>query len=94
MSVLDWEQKGEFINVFERSLFVIDSNTIFEANNSVQEVLVVLHGYPTSIYDYYKVLPDLAQKYRVIMHDHLGFGFSEKPLDYSYSLIEQADIAL
>ena len=55
---------------------------------------MLLHGYPTSTYDYYKVLPQLSEKYRVILHDHLGFGFSDKPLDYSYSLIEQADVAL
>ena len=55
---------------------------------------MILHGYPTSSFDYYKVLPQLSKQYRVVIHDHLGFGFSEKPLDYSYSLIEQADIAL
>ena len=25
------------------------------------------------------------------MFDHLGFGFSDKPKDYSYSLMEQAE---
>ena len=25
------------------------------------------------------------------MFDHLGFGFSDKPKDYSYSLTEQAE---
>jgi len=25
------------------------------------------------------------------MFDHLGFGFSDKPVDYSYSLHEQAE---
>ena len=30
----------------------------------------------------------------MIIHDHLGFGFSDKPLDYSYSLLDQADLAL
>ena len=94
MSVLDWKKKGEFINVFGRSVFVIDSNTRNNTSNKTKEVLVVLHGYPTSTYDYYKVLPELTQRYRVIMQDHVGFGFSDKPLDYSYSLIEQADIAL
>jgi pimeloyl-ACP methyl ester carboxylesterase len=56
--------------------------------------LVVLHGYPTSSHDYYRVLPDLAAHYRVIVHDHLGFGLSDKPRDYSYALYEQADFAL
>ena len=56
--------------------------------------MVVLHGYPTSTYDYYKVFPTLATDYRIVMHDHLGFGFSDKPRDASYSLIHQADRAL
>ena len=90
MRSLEWENKGEFISVFNRNIFVIDS----DRNNQLKENLVILHGYPTSSYDYHKVLPKLSEKYRVIIHDHLGFGFSDKPLDYSYSLIEQADIAL
>ncbi len=94
MNSTDWKQKGEYISVFDRSVFLIDSNTIFEDSKQRKETLVLLHGYPTSTYDYYKVLSMLAPHYRVIMHDHLGFGFSEKPMDYSYSLIEQADIAL
>ena len=32
--------------------------------------------------------------YRLILHDHLGFGFSDKPKDVDYSLVKQADIAL
>jgi pimeloyl-ACP methyl ester carboxylesterase len=54
----------------------------------------LLHGYPTSSHDYYRVLPDLAAHYRVIVHDHLGFGLSDKPADYSYAIHEQADFAL
>lgn len=87
MNSLDWKNKGKFITVFNKNVFVID-----EGNSD--ETLVILHGYPTSSFDYYKVLPELSKKYRVIIHDHLGFGFSDKPLDYSYSLIEQADVAL
>jgi pimeloyl-ACP methyl ester carboxylesterase len=82
-----WKSKGQFIEVNNHRLFVIDEGT-------ADEVLVILHGYPSCSYDYYKVLPLLYDKYRVIIHDHLGFGLSEKPLNYSYSLIEQADMAL
>lgn len=86
-----WEKLGKYTKVFDRTIFMIDSKN---QSDSKKETLVILHGYPTSSYDYHKVLPQLAKKYRVILHDHLGFGFSEKPLDFSYSLIEQADIAL
>lgn len=87
MSPEDWRNKGKFITVFGRKIFVIDTG-------GNKETLAILHGYPTSSYDYYKVLPELSKKYNVIIHDHLGFGFSDKPLAYSYSLIEQADVAL
>ncbi|MBA6154931.1 alpha/beta hydrolase [Tenacibaculum sp. S7007] len=87
MTSLEWKYKGEFLTINNRKIFVID-----EGNSD--KTLVILHGYPTSSFDYYKVLPYLTKQYRVIIHDHLGFGFSDKPLDYSYSLIEQADIAL
>lgn len=95
MSVNEWKSKGDFISVNGRNLFLIDSNNVIsrEVEKSLP-VIVILHGYPTSSYDYYKVLPELSKQYRVIVHDHLGFGFSDKPLDYSYSLIDQADVAL
>lgn len=91
MTSKNWEKLGKYTKVFDRKIFMIDSEN---QSDSKKETLVILHGYPTSSYDYYKVLPQLVKKYRVIIHDHLGFGFSEKPLDFSYSLIEQADIAL
>ena len=95
MTSQDWKNKGNFITVYDRNLFVIDSkDSRSSAMENRQETLVILHGYPTSSYDYHKVLPELSKHYRVIIHDHLGFGFSDKPLDYSYSLIEQADVAL
>lgn len=90
MKSKEWKSKGNFSKVFNRNLFFIDT----AIKENTKETLVILHGYPTSSYDYHKVLPELSKHYRVIVHDHLGFGFSDKPLDYSYSLIEQADVAL
>ena len=89
MTASNWKSKGHFINVNGHFVFVIDTD-----KNASKDTLLILHGYPTSSYDYYKVLPELSKKYRVIIHDHVGFGFSDKPLDYSYSLIDQATIAL
>ena len=87
MNIEQWKSLGKYQTVLGRQVFVIDKG-------SAKETLVVLHGYPTSSYDYWMVIDQLAEKYRVIIHDHLGFGHSDKPLDYSYSLIEQAEVAL
>jgi pimeloyl-ACP methyl ester carboxylesterase len=84
----DWKRRGQTLDVFGREVFVI------EAGEPDAEPLVILHGYPSSSFDYHQVLGLLAERFRVIIHDHIGFGLSAKPEDYSYSLIEQADIAL
>ncbi len=87
MKIEDWKKQGNFIEVNNHQVFYVDTG-------GDKDVLLMLHGYPSSSHDYYKVMPELSKKFRVIIHDHLGFGFSDKPKDYSYSLIEQADIAM
>jgi len=86
-----WESLGHYrtVNVdgHDREIFVIDTG------ESQKPTLAILHGYPTSIYDYWKALPILQEKYRVVMHDHLGFGLSDKPKDFTYQLMDQATIA-
>ncbi|MBW1832778.1 MAG: alpha/beta fold hydrolase [Deltaproteobacteria bacterium] len=51
-------------------------------------VVLLLHGQPTWAYLYRKMIPVLVDAgYRAIAMDHLGMGFSDKPIDiadYSY----------
>jgi pimeloyl-ACP methyl ester carboxylesterase len=93
MNVEEWRTRGASLTLHGRTLFVIDTGANGGAGHD-RPALVLLHGYPTSSHDYYRVLPLLAERFRVIVHDHLGFGLSEKPRDYSYSLCEQSDFAL
>jgi pimeloyl-ACP methyl ester carboxylesterase len=92
MNAEEWRARGAFHTLHGHTLFVIDSGADGGADD--KPTLALLHGYPTSSHDYYRVLDDLAAHYRVIVHDHLGFGLSDKPRDYSYSLLEQTDVAL
>ena len=55
--------------------------------------LLLIHGFPTSSWDWHKVWDALAAKFpRVIAADMMGFGFSSKPADYPYSILDQADL--
>lgn len=81
-----WQNRGKYIEILGHRLFVIDEG-------EHEETIVILHGYPSCSYDYYSVLPILTQNYRVVVHDHPGFGLSSKKKEYSYSLFEQADVA-
>jgi pimeloyl-ACP methyl ester carboxylesterase len=55
--------------------------------------VTLVHGFPTSSHDWADVTPALiAAGHEVRTLDLLGFGDSDKPADYRYSLVEQADI--
>ena len=42
------------------------------------DTLLLLHGFPTSSYDWRLVLPELRARFRVVAPDLLGFGASDK----------------
>jgi pimeloyl-ACP methyl ester carboxylesterase len=54
--------------------------------------VVLLHGYPSSSYDWRYMLEELPGQ-RATAFDFLGFGLSDKPPGQVYSLHTQADLA-
>jgi pimeloyl-ACP methyl ester carboxylesterase len=52
---------------------------------------VVVHGFPTSAFDFAHLLDHLATRRRVVLVDLLGFGLSDKP-DQPYTMALQADV--
>lgn len=56
------------------------------------EPLLLLHGFPGASWDWQYLWQPLAQRYRLISCDMLGFGDSAKPRRHRYSLLEQADL--
>ena len=38
-----------------------------------------MHGFPSSSYDYHRALEHLTKEFTVVIFDHPGFGFSDKP---------------
>ena len=53
--------------------------------------LLLVHGYPTSSWDWHRVWGALAEHRRLIACDMLGFGLSDKP-GSGYSIHRQADL--
>lgn len=54
--------------------------------------LLLIHGYPTSSWDWNFIWPRLAVDFRLAAIDMLGFGLSEKPKNIPYSIFSQADV--
>jgi pimeloyl-ACP methyl ester carboxylesterase len=57
------------------------------------ETLICIHGFPTASWDWHALWPALCQRFsRVIALDMIGFGWSDKPDPYPYSIFDQADL--
>lgn len=54
--------------------------------------LALIHGFPTSSWDWHRLWAPLAGKYSLLAVDMLGFGLSAKPAAYHYSIFDQADL--
>lgn len=76
------------------SMFAFRGRRIFwrHGGRPDRPVLLLIHGFPTSSWDWSPVWPLLEGHYRLVAADMLGFGFSDKPHPHAYSLFEQADI--
>ncbi len=79
-----WANEGSFVEIAGRRVFV----RRFEGNGPL---IVLLHGYPSSSYDWRGMWPALAGR-NVLAFDFLGFGLSAKPKLPRYSLLAQADL--
>ena len=65
---------------------------IFTRVDGDGEPLLVVHGFPTASWDYAPIWDRLTATYRAITLDMIGFGFSAKPKDFTYSIKTQADL--
>ena len=83
--VIEWRDRGEAEEVAGRRIHVF-------RRDGKGPLLLLLHGFPSSSYDWRFLLEELPGR-AVLAYDCLGFGLSEKPRDHDYTLGEQADIA-
>ncbi|MCR2814163.1 alpha/beta fold hydrolase [Microbacterium sp. zg.Y1084] len=81
--------------VHHRTLALDDLEVFYrEAGPADAPVLLLLHGYPTSSHMFRHLIPALADRYRVIAPDHIGFGRSSAPAvdDFPYTFDALADV--
>lgn len=83
-SVAAWRDGGRWIPTSAGKVFV-------RSADGTGPTILLLHGYPSSSYDFREVVQRLDGRAWVTM-DFLGFGLSDKPKPHRYSLLEQADL--
>jgi pimeloyl-ACP methyl ester carboxylesterase len=80
-----WRDAGGFEQVDGRTLYV-------QRREGDGPLLLLLHGFPSSSYDWRELLALRPQR-AALAFDFLGFGLSDKPADVEYRLAWQADAA-
>ncbi|OJJ21204.1 alpha/beta hydrolase [marine bacterium AO1-C] len=85
MQLNDWKNKGKYFGYKGHQIFYVQEG-------QATEHLVLIHGFPTSSWDWYKVWQPLVDKFTVTAPDMIGFGYSAKPKKYYYNIHDQASI--
>jgi len=63
-----------------------------EMGDADAPVLLLIHGWPTCSIDWFEVANELSGRFRVCVMDFPGYGFSDKPQGWGYSLARDAEL--
>jgi pimeloyl-ACP methyl ester carboxylesterase len=80
MKLNDWKQSGDYFD-----------GIFYRLSRKSDEIVLCLHGFPTSSHDYHKIWSELIQNYACLSFDLVGYGFSKKPINYDYTTFNQVD---
>ena len=84
MRLQEWKDSGSY--------YVYKKYDIFYREEGKGTPLLLIHGFPTSSWDWNNIWSTLTKYYKVYAIDMLGYGFSSKPTDYLYTVASQVNI--
>ncbi|MEN8719244.1 MAG: alpha/beta hydrolase, partial [Oceanococcaceae bacterium] len=91
ISLRDWYAGGAYADCAGHRIFYRQAQQ--QAGATGRRVLVCVHGYPTSSWDWAKLWPALLTHFdAVVAPDMPGFGYSAKPRGHRYRIAEQCDV--
>lgn len=77
-----WLDKTQY--PFESHYFDLPMGKMHFVDEGQGIPIVFVHGNPGWSFEYRKAIRELSKTSRCIANDHIGFGFSDKPLDWNY----------
>jgi pimeloyl-ACP methyl ester carboxylesterase len=89
----DWRSRGGYFS-WQPAQGNAASVDIFhvEIGDPSDPVLLLIHGWPTSSVDWFDVADRLSSTFRVCALDFPGYGFSDKPPGWGYSLSRDEEL--
>jgi pimeloyl-ACP methyl ester carboxylesterase len=89
----EWRQRGRYFTWRPRAEDAAEVQVFHvEMGAADAPAMVLVHGFPTSSIDFFTVAELLSDRYRICTIDFPGFGFSDKPLGWGYSLLRDAEV--
>ncbi len=85
MKLKDWQANGSYYDYKSFPIF-------YRASKTSDEIVLCLHGFPTSSHDYHKIWEALAERFSIVAFDLIGYGFSAKPTDFDYTTFNQTNV--
>jgi pimeloyl-ACP methyl ester carboxylesterase len=81
-----WKSSAKYLTYHTHQIFTKSEGSLDAP------ILLLIHGFPTASWDWEAIWSELSKQYRLITLDMIGFGYSAKPTDYNYSILDQADL--
>jgi pimeloyl-ACP methyl ester carboxylesterase len=83
-SPTEWQKSGKSFDFGDQKAFYVDQG--------VGKATIAIHGFPTSSWDFRRMTTSFSKAGRFIAPDLLGFGFSGKSPDTTYTIAKHADL--
>jgi len=77
-----WIDRKEY--PFAPHFLQLEMGRMHYIDEGIGEPVVMAHGNPTWSFLYRHLIKGLSKKHRCVVMDHIGFGLSDKPWDWSY----------
>jgi haloalkane dehalogenase len=88
MGNTNWINRQEY--PFASHYLEVSAGRLHYVDEGSGPAVVMVHGNPTWSYLYRHMIKQLQPEYRCIAMDHIGFGLSDKPTDWSYLPVDHA----
>jgi haloalkane dehalogenase len=77
-----WLDKTEF--PFKNNFFILPVGRMHYVDEGQGDPIVMVHGNPAWSFEFRNVIKEMSKTHRCLAPDHIGFGLSDKPEDWSY----------
>ncbi|MFT7520211.1 MAG: pimeloyl-ACP methyl ester carboxylesterase [Kiritimatiellia bacterium] len=88
-NIAPWLDREEY--PFSHNFLDTPEGRLHYVDEGVGEVILFVHGTPTWSYLWRRAVRELRDTHRCVAPDHLGFGLSDKPSDFGYTVEQLAE---